>query len=86
MACLPPESFENYRGSEDDPQAARDLRDFEDKGYLAGFSTLDEVRRYVGGEPIISRFAVLSKDSGGVTRRRLIIDLKQFDQKWNKKF
>ena len=77
QAYLAPEEFSNYKAFDQDEAAAEEVFDYEKKGYLRGFDTLAEVCEFVGGEPVISRFAVLSRSKNGKTNRRLILDLKQ---------
>ena len=46
-------------------------------GYLKVFENLDEVRRYLGGNPTLSRFGCIVRTKDGRTKKRIILDFKQ---------
>ncbi|CAK0821560.1 unnamed protein product, partial [Prorocentrum cordatum] len=74
---LPPEEFENYASFDRDAEAAEEVKEFVSKGYLHECDTLQQLREYLGAEPVISRFAVRVRERHGKIKRRLILDLRQ---------
>ena len=52
------ETFANYTGVEDNLEAVEYIR----QNWLQEFSSLAEVREFVGGEPILNKFACISKE------------------------
>lgn len=75
--CQPADEFTNYSAFERDEAALSEILEYERKGFLRSFENLETLRAYVQGEPVISRFAVISRARNGKTKRRLILDLKQ---------
>ena len=51
----------NYSGVEENDEAASLIKDYADKDYLATFNSLEEVRKYVGGDPVVSKLGVVVK-------------------------
>jgi hypothetical protein len=48
-----------------------------DKGHLAAFNDLDELRKFVKGEPIFNKLGLIIKTRNGVTKPRMIVDTKE---------
>ena len=77
------ESFENYTGVDDDPDAVSALHSYRDKGYLAEFATYEELRKFVGAKPVLSKLGCIKRtkfnpDTGTyTTKNRIILDCKQ---------
>ena len=46
-------------------------------GYLKKFNTLEEVKKYLGADPVLSRFGCIVRIKDGRTKKRIILDLKQ---------
>ena len=57
--------------------ADAELDKFVQQGFLRRFRTLGDLRKHLGAEPVLSRFAVLEKVRNGRVKRRLILDLKR---------
>ena len=55
------DGFINYSGVEEDDEAASLIKDYADKDYLEQFDSLEEVRRYVGGDPVVSKLGIVVK-------------------------
>eukprot|EP00435_Cladocopium_sp_Y103_P055167 s446_g18.t1 len=77
------EEFSNYDGVEDDQEAYETLEGYCHKGFLRKMSTLEEVRHFVGGEPVLSKLGCIKKaklnlDTGEVNyKSRIILDCKR---------
>ena len=77
------DAFTNYQGVEDDDEAVNTIEGYYAKGYLAKFTSLDEVSTFLGGEPILSKLGCIKKDkyntdTGTWTRKsRIILDCKR---------
>eukprot|EP00971_Amphidinium_carterae_P331971 6465826-Amphidinium_carterae.2 len=74
--------WHNYKGVDYNSVVERQLSDMVDAGYLMRFNALEEMRTYVGGDPIVSKFALLEKairlPSGELsTKHRLILDMRR---------
>ena len=73
-----PDSFHNYSGVEDDPEALAILDGYIRNGWLAEFPTMSELTSYVGGTPVLSKFACITKQRADNTlKRRIIMDSKK---------
>ena len=72
-----PDGFANYAGMDEDQDVWDQVQDFTAKGFLKQLGSLEEVRGFVGGAPVLSRFGVVSKMRYGKMERRLISDVKQ---------
>ena len=70
-------AFVNYEGFDEDTDAVSEVHSFWKKGYLKRFETLEETRKYLGRDPILSRFGCITKTKDGRTKKRIILDLKQ---------
>ena len=68
---------------DDDAEAVEIIDGFTKQGWLTEFSTHDELAKFVGGEPILNKFACLTKHKWDpvsrsyVSKRRLIMDSKR---------
>ena len=77
------DTFVNYKGVDEDPDAATVIDGYIAKNYLKVFSDLESVKRYVGGDPIVSKLGLVVKDkvnptTGKITKKvRIILDNKQ---------
>ena len=49
------DTFENFQGVEDDSEAAGAIQQYLSKGYLKKFDSLEELQRFVGGQPVLSK-------------------------------
>ena len=48
------ESFTNYLGFDDDPEAVQEIEGFWKKGYLRKYNDLDGVRNHLQSDPVLS--------------------------------
>ena len=77
------DTFENYQGVEDDAEAAKAIQQYLSKGYLKKFDSLEELRHFVGGQPVLSKLGCIKKmkfnpDTKQYTQKvRIILDCKQ---------
>ena len=77
------DSFQNYSGVDDDSDATKALLTYRDKGYIKEFDTLEQLRRFVGAEPVLSKLGCIKKtkynaDTGAyTTKNRIILDCKE---------
>ena len=77
------DTFENYQGVEDDSEAAGAIQQYLSKGYLRKFDNLEELRKSVGGQPVLSKLGCIKKmkfnpDTKQYTQKvRIILDCKQ---------
>eukprot|EP00435_Cladocopium_sp_Y103_P050142 s2443_g15.t1 len=75
--------FQNYAGVEEDEEAFSTLESYQQKGFLTKFDNLDEVREFVGGEPVLSKLGCIKKaklnmDTGEMNyKTRIILDCKR---------
>lgn len=77
------DSFRNYSNVEDNDAAVEAILNYHKKGYIKQFDSLDQVRKYLGAEPILSKFGCISKQkTNPVTgktkmKHRIILDSKE---------
>ncbi len=77
------DTFENYQGVEEDSEAANAIQQYLSKGYLKKFDSLEELRHFVGGQPVLSKLGCTKKmkfnpDTKQYTQKvRIILDCKQ---------
>ena len=71
------QSFRNYQGVEESAVTETEIQGHLDKGHLAAFPTVDELRTFVGGEPILNKLALITKVRNGVTKTRMTLDTKE---------
>lgn len=75
--------FTNYVGVEDDVEALEALEAYHRRGYLAKFSSLEEVTQFLGQRPILSKLGCIKKDQYNVDtqtwshKTRIILDCKR---------
>jgi hypothetical protein len=72
-----PEGFTNYQGIDDDPEVFAEVEEFARKGYLKRFDDAQSCTRFLGAPPVVSRFGAITKIRNGITKRRIILDVKQ---------
>ena len=70
------ENFANYTGVDDDETAEREIKAHLQKGHLKSFSSLDELRSFLGEEPILNKIGLIVKSKNGKTKTRMILDTK----------
>ena len=69
------ETFTNYTGVENSPDAVAIIDDYIRQNWLQEFSSLADLRAFVGGEPILNKFACISKERpDGTMKHRIIMD------------
>eukprot|EP00435_Cladocopium_sp_Y103_P022058 s1576_g5.t1 len=77
------ETFQNYLGVEDDPEAYETLESYHEKGFLDKFSSIQELETEVGGRPTLSKLGCIKKTKVNVetgetvTKTRIILDCKR---------
>ena len=71
-----PNDFASYSSVESDSDAWRQVRRLVDKGWLLEFDTLDQLKAFLGADPILSKFGLVVKTRNGITKKRLILDAK----------
>ena len=75
-------SFANYSGVEENAEAAEALESYVKKGYLMKFGSLEDMERYLGEKPVLSKIGCIVKQkknhvTGTVTTKtRIILDCK----------
>ena len=67
------EIFRNYVGMDEDENVWSQVHE----GFLKAFDSLPECEEYLGGTPVLSRFAQVTKVRFGKLKRGLILDVKQ---------
>ena len=78
-----PDSFSNHGDVDQDEVALDIINGYIKRGWLAEFSTYEQLQQYVGGTPILNKFACLLKEKWDtttgqwITKRRLIMDSKR---------
>ena len=74
-----PQSFVNYKGVEEDPEAVEILDTYIRRGWLHEFRTLSQLTSYVGGDPVFNKFAsIIKQKPDGSVKRRIIMDSNQW--------
>ena len=70
-----PASLTNYSGVESDPEALAIIEQYISRGWLQSFDSLSELSKAVGGEPVLNKFACISKTrlDGSVAGHRSIL-------------
>lgn len=77
------DSFKNYEGVEDNPDARDAIQGYVEKGYLSCHDTLEGCKSFLGGSaPVLSKLGCIVKvkenESGQVIKKtRIILDAKQ---------
>ena len=77
------DTFENYKGVEDDPDAFKAITEYASKGYLQVFSNLSDLRHVLQAEPVLSKLGCIKKvkynpDTKQSTHKsRIILDCKR---------
>eukprot|EP00435_Cladocopium_sp_Y103_P074415 s25_g48.t1 len=77
------DEFQNYDGVETDDEAFDTLEGYHQKGFLHKFSKLEDVKKYVGGDPVLSKLGCIKKaklnmDTGETNyKTRIILDCKR---------
>ena len=69
--------FRNYEGVEESEVTETELQGHLDKGHLASFTSVDELRQFVGGEPILNKLRLITKVRNGIKKSRMILDTKE---------
>ena len=73
-----PSGHENYKSVEDDPMALVEIQRLIDTGYVKTFDDLDACQEWLGGTPLTSKLAMVTKvRPDGTTKRRLILDCRE---------
>eukprot|EP00971_Amphidinium_carterae_P337129 6473810-Amphidinium_carterae.1 len=72
----------NYKGVDYNSVVEKQLRDMVNAGYLKRFDAFEEMRTYVGNDPIVSKFALMEKairlPSGELSiKHRMILDMRR---------
>ena len=62
-------AFRNYAGVSDDQVAVDEISHYISKGYLKPFDSLDDLRQLVGGEPILNKIGIITKECVGVVKK-----------------
>jgi len=71
------QNFRNYKGVEESDITETELQGRLDKKHLAAFGSPEELREFVGGEPILSKLGLITKVRNGVSKSRMILDTKE---------
>ena len=71
------ENFRNYSGVEESEITETEIRSHLEKGHLVSFTSLDDLRKFVKGEPILNKLGLITKVRNGVTKTRMILDTKE---------
>ena len=70
------DSFENYAGVDADTDALKEIEAHVEAGHLRAFDTLEELRTYLGAEPVLNKVGVITKERAGKIKKRIILDTK----------
>ena len=68
------DDFEPYASVENDEDAWSEVMRIVDKGWLKQLPNIEEVTRYLGERPVLSKFGLIVKVRHGKTKKRLILD------------
>jgi hypothetical protein len=69
-------SFVNYSGVEQHEVTEAELMQHIAKGHIAAFNNIDELHRYVKGDPVLSKLGLILKTRNNITKARMILDTK----------
>lgn len=67
----------NYTSVDDDPAAGPEVERLIETGFVQAFSTHDELSKWLGGPPHLSKLGMITKEKDGRVKRRLILDCKE---------
>lgn len=70
------ENFANYTGVDDDFTAENEAKAHLQKQHLRAFSNIDDLRSFLGEEPILNKIGLIVKTKNGQTKSRMILDTK----------
>eukprot|EP00971_Amphidinium_carterae_P241632 4798002-Amphidinium_carterae.1 len=72
-------TFGNQAAFENDSEAKDTVRNYIRAGFLKSYPSMAAAEMSLGRAPVLSRFAVLSKERDGIIKKRLILDAKRSD-------
>ena len=73
-----PTGHENYKSVEEDSAALPEIERLIQTGYVKTFQELTACQQWLGGAPLTSKLAMVTKERpGGTTKRRLILDCRE---------
>ena len=65
-----------------DPHAADEIQRLVDTGFVKAFDSLEECEAWLGGTPLTSKLALVTKErADGNLKRRLILDCRESNSK-----
>jgi hypothetical protein len=70
------EGFLNYTSVEGDPAAQAEIDRLIETGFVKTFALFDDVVKFVEGQPVISKLALITKIHATIAKRRLLLDCK----------
>ena len=70
-------NFRNYAGVEESETTETEIRAHLEKGHLMSFTSLDDLRNFVNGEPILNKLGLITKVRNGISKTRMILDTKE---------
>ena len=70
------ESFQNYPGVDGDDDAIEDIVEHIAKGHLKAFASVEELRNFLGSEPILNKIGIITKERAGIVKKRMTLDTK----------
>ena len=73
-----PTGHTNYKSVDGDPHAAPEIQRLVDTGFVKVFDSLEECEAWLGGTPLTSKLAMVTKErADGTIKRRLILDCRE---------
>ena len=71
-----PSEFLPYASVESDDDAWAQVQQLVQKGWLLEFDTWDQLKHFLGADPVLSKFGLVLKERAGIVKKRLILDAK----------
>ena len=70
-------NFRNYSGVEESDITETEIKAHLAKDHLASFRSIDDLRTFVNGEPILNKLGLITKVRNGISKTRMILDTKE---------
>ena len=70
-------AFTNYDGVDANPAVAEEVKRMHDANYVKQFAAYEDVVRYLGAEPVLSRIGVIERIRAGIVKHRIVINSKR---------
>ena len=63
--------------ADQDEDVAAEMDRLLGKNYVFAFENRAELRQYLGEDPVVSELIIITKTSGGITKKRMLVNLKK---------